>query len=164
MPLPAAVGSATQKVVGLPARSGQLPEQDSVQKPRPPVWVPGGASVETWDLCLDKDFLYANLSYFGYLEAKKIMDGFWNAVDRHKLDRNPYRAGFLQFIAVADSDAEAERLVEHAGVLEAVGDDGEMVGADGWHRGIRVVAGRPRPYANGLRHLRVALFAARKPP
>ena len=38
------------------------------------------------------------------------MDGFWNAVDRHKLPRNPYRAGFLQFVAVADSDAEAERL------------------------------------------------------
>ncbi|MBX9828095.1 MAG: LLM class flavin-dependent oxidoreductase [Xanthobacteraceae bacterium] len=81
-----------------------------MQKPRPPVWVPGGASVETWDLCLDHDFLYANLSYFGYQEGQKIMDGFWNAVDRHKLPRNPYRAGFLQFIAVADSDAEAERL------------------------------------------------------
>ena len=81
-----------------------------MQKPRPPVWVPGGASIETWDLCLEKDFLYANLSYFGYLEAKKILDGFWQAVDRHKLPRNPYRAGFLQFIAVADSDAEAERL------------------------------------------------------
>jgi alkanesulfonate monooxygenase SsuD/methylene tetrahydromethanopterin reductase-like flavin-dependent oxidoreductase (luciferase family) len=86
-----------------------------MQKPRPPVWVPGGASVETWDLCLENDFLYANLSYFGYPEAQKILDGFWRAVDRHKLDRNPYRAGFLQFIAVADSDAEAERLYsEHA--------------------------------------------------
>ena len=48
-----------------------------MQKPRPPVWVPGGASVETWDLCLDKDFLYANLSYFGYQEGQKILDGFW---------------------------------------------------------------------------------------
>ncbi|MBX9840220.1 MAG: LLM class flavin-dependent oxidoreductase [Xanthobacteraceae bacterium] len=81
-----------------------------MQKPRPPVWVPGGASVETWDLCLEHDFLYANLSYFGYQEGQKVMDGFWNAVDRHKLPRNPYRAGFLQFIAVADNDAEAERL------------------------------------------------------
>ena len=56
------------------------------------------------------DFLYAYLSYFGYQDGQKIMDGFWEAVDRHKLPRNPYRAGFLQFIAVADSDAEAERL------------------------------------------------------
>jgi len=81
-----------------------------MQKPRPPVWIPGGASVETWDFCIENDFLYANLSYFGYQEAQKILDGFWQAVERHKVEPNPYRAGFLQFIAVADSDAEAERL------------------------------------------------------
>jgi alkanesulfonate monooxygenase SsuD/methylene tetrahydromethanopterin reductase-like flavin-dependent oxidoreductase (luciferase family) len=81
-----------------------------MQKPRPPVWVPGGASVETWDLCLDHDFLYANLSYFGYQEGQKILDGFWATVDKRGLPRNPYRAGFLQFIAVAEDDAEAERL------------------------------------------------------
>jgi alkanesulfonate monooxygenase SsuD/methylene tetrahydromethanopterin reductase-like flavin-dependent oxidoreductase (luciferase family) len=86
-----------------------------IQKPNPPVWVPGGASVETWDWCVENDFLYANLSYFGYLEAKKVLDGFWKTVDRRKAEPNPYRAGFLQFVAVADSDAEAERLyAEHA--------------------------------------------------
>ena len=86
-----------------------------MQKPNPPVWVPGGASVETWDWCVENDFLYANLSYFGYLEAKKVLDGFWKTVERHKAEPNPYRAGFLQFVAVADSDAEAERLyAEHA--------------------------------------------------
>ena len=86
-----------------------------IQRPHPPVWVPGGASVETWDWCLEKDFLYANLSYFGYREAKTVMDGFWAAAERRNLDRNPYRAGFLQFVAVADNDAEAERLyAEHA--------------------------------------------------
>src|ERR1019366_9455494 len=36
-----------------------------IQQPHPPVWVPGGASVETWDWCVENDFLYANLSYFG---------------------------------------------------------------------------------------------------
>jgi alkanesulfonate monooxygenase SsuD/methylene tetrahydromethanopterin reductase-like flavin-dependent oxidoreductase (luciferase family) len=86
-----------------------------MQKPNPPVWVPGGASVETWDWCVENDFLYANLSYFGYLEAKKVLDGFWKTVERHKVEPNPYRAGFLQFVGVADSDAEAERLyAEHA--------------------------------------------------
>ena len=44
-----------------------------------------------------------------------MLDGFWACVDRHNLPRNPYRAGFLQFVGVADSDAEAERLYgEHA--------------------------------------------------
>src|SRR5215472_11985837 len=43
------------------------------------------------------------------------MDGFWNAVDQHDVEPNPYRAGFLQFVAVADNDAEAERLyAKHA--------------------------------------------------
>ena len=81
-----------------------------LQQPHPPVWVPGGASVETWDWCVENDFLYANLSYFGYQEAQKVLDGYWACVDRHKIERNPYRAGFLQFVGVADSDAEAERL------------------------------------------------------
>jgi alkanesulfonate monooxygenase SsuD/methylene tetrahydromethanopterin reductase-like flavin-dependent oxidoreductase (luciferase family) len=81
-----------------------------IQKPHPPVWVPGGASVETWDWCVENDFLYANLSYFGYQEAQKVMDGFWASVARHNIEPNPYRAGFLQFVGVADSDAEAERL------------------------------------------------------
>ncbi|HUZ74712.1 MAG TPA: LLM class flavin-dependent oxidoreductase [Stellaceae bacterium] len=86
-----------------------------IQKPHPPVWVPGGASVETWDWCVENDFLYANLSYFGYKEAQKVLDGFWKTVERHKVEPNPYRAGFLQFVAIADSDAEAERLyAEHA--------------------------------------------------
>ena len=44
------------------------------------------------------------------LEAQKLMDGFWDCVARHGAEANPYRAGFLQFVAVAESDAEAERL------------------------------------------------------
>ena len=83
-----------------------------LQSPRPPVWTPGGASIETWDLCLEKDFLYANLSYFGYQEGQKAMDGFWRRADELGHQRNPYRAGFLQFIAIADSDEEAQKLYE----------------------------------------------------
>jgi alkanesulfonate monooxygenase SsuD/methylene tetrahydromethanopterin reductase-like flavin-dependent oxidoreductase (luciferase family) len=66
--------------------------------------------VETWDWCADNDFLYAYLSYFGYLRAQKIMQGFWDSVSARGLELNPYRAGFLQFVAVADNDLEAERL------------------------------------------------------
>ena len=38
------------------------------------------------------------------------MDGFWEAIARCGADDNPYRAGFLQLVCVADTDAEAERL------------------------------------------------------
>jgi alkanesulfonate monooxygenase SsuD/methylene tetrahydromethanopterin reductase-like flavin-dependent oxidoreductase (luciferase family) len=86
-----------------------------VQKPHPPVWIPGGGSVETWDWCASHNFLYAYLSYFGYLRGRKVMEGYWDAVAKNGVEPNPYRAGFLQFVAVADSDAEAERLyAKHA--------------------------------------------------
>ena len=78
------------------------------------MWIPGGGSIETWDWCARNDFLYAYLSFFGYQLARKTMDGYWEAVDERRLDRNPYRAGFVQFVGVADSDAEAERLYSEA--------------------------------------------------
>jgi alkanesulfonate monooxygenase SsuD/methylene tetrahydromethanopterin reductase-like flavin-dependent oxidoreductase (luciferase family) len=81
-----------------------------IQQPHPPVWIPGGGSVETWDWCAQSDFLYAYLSFFGYLNARKTMEGYWEAVERNGRDPNPYRSAFVQFLGVADSDAEAERL------------------------------------------------------
>ncbi len=85
-----------------------------MQQPHPPVWIPGGGSTETWDWCAEHDYLYAYLSYFGYQQARQAMDGYWQAVDRAGRDRNPYRAGFLQFIAIAEDDAHAEELYAEA--------------------------------------------------
>jgi alkanesulfonate monooxygenase SsuD/methylene tetrahydromethanopterin reductase-like flavin-dependent oxidoreductase (luciferase family) len=87
-----------------------------IQQPHPPVWIPGGGSVETWDWCAENGFLYAYLSFFGYQMARKTMDGFWEAVERRGLEPNPYRAGFVQFVGIADSDAEAEELYAEAGL------------------------------------------------
>ncbi len=82
-----------------------------LQKPHPPVWIPGGgASVETWRWCGEHNFLYAYLSYFGYEAAVKSMDAYWETMAEMNIDQNPYRAGFLQFVGVADTDAEAEKL------------------------------------------------------
>jgi alkanesulfonate monooxygenase SsuD/methylene tetrahydromethanopterin reductase-like flavin-dependent oxidoreductase (luciferase family) len=81
-----------------------------VQKPHPPIWIPGGGSIETWRWCAEMDHVYAYLSYFGYQAGQATMDGFWAEMDRLGKDRNPYRAGFLQFVGVAESRAEAYRL------------------------------------------------------
>ena len=81
-----------------------------VQKPHPPIWIPGGGSVETWRWCAEMDHVYAYLSYFGYLAGQATMDGFWKEMDRLGKDRNPYRAGFLQFVGVAETRDEAYRL------------------------------------------------------
>jgi alkanesulfonate monooxygenase SsuD/methylene tetrahydromethanopterin reductase-like flavin-dependent oxidoreductase (luciferase family) len=81
-----------------------------VQKPHPPVWIPGGGSVETWRWCAEMDYVYAYLSYFGAKDGRATMQGFWNEMARLGKDRNPYRAGFLQFAGVAENRAEAMRL------------------------------------------------------
>jgi alkanesulfonate monooxygenase SsuD/methylene tetrahydromethanopterin reductase-like flavin-dependent oxidoreductase (luciferase family) len=78
-----------------------------IQQPHPPIWIPGGGSVETWRWCAERDYVYSYLSYFGYKLGEATMRGFWNEMDRLGKDRNPYRAGFLQFVGVAASRAEA---------------------------------------------------------
>ena len=35
------------------------------------------------------------------------MQGFWNEMEKLGKDRNPYRAGFLQFVGVAESRQQA---------------------------------------------------------
>jgi alkanesulfonate monooxygenase SsuD/methylene tetrahydromethanopterin reductase-like flavin-dependent oxidoreductase (luciferase family) len=78
-----------------------------LQKPHPPIWVPGGGSVETWRWCADLDYVYAYLSYFGYRAGQATLDGFWAEMKRLGKEPNPYRAGFLQFVGVAETEREA---------------------------------------------------------
>jgi alkanesulfonate monooxygenase SsuD/methylene tetrahydromethanopterin reductase-like flavin-dependent oxidoreductase (luciferase family) len=79
-----------------------------IQKPHPPVWIPGTGSVETWEWVARHDYSYSFLSYFGYKPAIQSMSGYWDAVERVGKDRNPYRAGYLQLVAISDTDARAE--------------------------------------------------------
>jgi alkanesulfonate monooxygenase SsuD/methylene tetrahydromethanopterin reductase-like flavin-dependent oxidoreductase (luciferase family) len=85
-----------------------------VQKPHPPIYVPGGGSIETWDFCLDHDYNYSYLSFGGYIRGKALLQGFWDRVAARGKDESPYRAAFAQIICVADTDVEAEKLyAEH---------------------------------------------------
>jgi alkanesulfonate monooxygenase SsuD/methylene tetrahydromethanopterin reductase-like flavin-dependent oxidoreductase (luciferase family) len=82
-----------------------------IQQPHPPVHIPGGGSVETYDFCIDNTYSYSYLSFSGYIRAKALMQGYWDRVaERNAPDASPYRAGFAQTICVADTDEEAERL------------------------------------------------------
>ncbi len=85
-----------------------------IQKPHPPIYIPGGGSIETWDFCLDNDYNYSYLSYSGYMAGKMLLDGYWERVAQRGKDDSPYRAAFAQVICVAESDAQAEELyAEH---------------------------------------------------
>ncbi len=77
------------------------------QKPHPPVWIPGGGSIETWDFCAENDFVYGALTYYGYKMVRETVAGYWRQVEAHGKDDNPHRLAVTQFIGVADTDAEA---------------------------------------------------------
>jgi len=81
-----------------------------IQQPHPPIHIPGGGSVETYDFCIDNTYSYSYLSFSGYLRAQALMSGYWKRVEERGVDKSPYRAGFAQTILVADTDEEAERL------------------------------------------------------
>jgi alkanesulfonate monooxygenase SsuD/methylene tetrahydromethanopterin reductase-like flavin-dependent oxidoreductase (luciferase family) len=85
-----------------------------IQQPHPPIWVPGGGSVETWQWCAAMDYVYCYLSYFGYKDGKATMKGFWDEMARLGKDRNPNRAGFLQFVGVAETREKAYELYKPA--------------------------------------------------
>jgi alkanesulfonate monooxygenase SsuD/methylene tetrahydromethanopterin reductase-like flavin-dependent oxidoreductase (luciferase family) len=83
----------------------------TVQKPNPPIHIPGGGSVETYDFCIDNTYSYSYLSFSGYIRGKALMQGYWDRVaQRNAPDTSPHRAGFAQTICVAETDEEAERL------------------------------------------------------
>jgi alkanesulfonate monooxygenase SsuD/methylene tetrahydromethanopterin reductase-like flavin-dependent oxidoreductase (luciferase family) len=79
-----------------------------LQKPHPPIWIPGGGSIETWRWTLEKHYLYAYLSYAGFKRGQRVMDGFWRTAEELSLPANPYHAGFLQLVAVGESESEVD--------------------------------------------------------
>lgn len=81
-----------------------------VQKPHPPLLIPGAASSSTWDFCHERNLPYAYLSYFGGKSADNVMDRFWDRAASKGRDANPYRAAFLQIVGVAETDRAAEEL------------------------------------------------------
>lgn len=86
-----------------------------IQKPHPPIWIPGGGSVETWEWVASRDYMYCYLSYFGHQRGLSVMKGYWDEIERQGKEPNPYRAGFLQFVAVSETDEQAEKdYAEHA--------------------------------------------------
>ncbi len=82
-----------------------------IQNP-PPIWIPGGGSLETWDFCAENHYNYSYLSFSGYVRGAQLMQGFWQRMEELGQDFNPYQAAFAQQICIAETDAEAKRLYE----------------------------------------------------
>jgi len=91
----------------------QLRYVNALPKPiqkRPPIWVPGSGSLETWDLVLDENYCYGHLSFSGLRSAKPMVDAYWDYVAKRGADANPHRMAFTQLVCCAATDKEAERL------------------------------------------------------
>ena len=81
-----------------------------LQRPHPPIWIPGGSSIETWSWTVEQDYLYAHLSYFGYQSATRSVAGYWETVERFGRAPNPYRTAFLQLVCVGESAEQIEQV------------------------------------------------------
>lgn len=84
-----------------------------MQRPFPPVWVPGGGSPETWDFTCENDYAYAYLSSGSYYKMGEVTDGYWERVKAHGLEPNPFRAAVAILVCVADSMDDAKDLYGH---------------------------------------------------
>lgn len=81
-----------------------------VQQPSPPIWLPGTASMSTWDMAIDNDYCYCYFTYYGLFRSEPAVDGFWDRVVNRGKEPNPFRLGMNLPVFVAETDAEAERL------------------------------------------------------
>ena len=80
-------------------------------------WITGIGNPNTMKMCLERGFGFTYLSWFGAkLTGKRIFDRFWEIADQVGVPRNPYRLGFLQTVAVAETDEQAEQ--DYAAHLE----------------------------------------------
>ncbi len=81
-----------------------------LQKPRPPIWVPGSGTPGTMAWTLERSYAFVYLSWFGpTLTAERIFNRFWSMADEHGKPRNPYRVAFVQNVVVSETDERAEQ-------------------------------------------------------
>lgn len=81
-----------------------------IQRPHPPIWIPGGGSFETWEFCVERDYAYCYVSYYGYRAAVEVMAGFWKTMKAAGKPCNPNQASFLQIVGIGETRAEALKL------------------------------------------------------
>lgn len=82
-----------------------------VQNPMPPVWVTGVGNPKTMEFCLTRDFGFNYFGWFGWkLTGRRIFDRFASIAEQLGKESNPFQIGFMQSIAVAETDSLAEEL------------------------------------------------------
>jgi alkanesulfonate monooxygenase SsuD/methylene tetrahydromethanopterin reductase-like flavin-dependent oxidoreductase (luciferase family) len=78
-----------------------------LQKPHPPIWIPGAGSYETMDLVARRRWAYMGIPYFHKRVFKKNFDYFRSACEREGYAPSPEQMGLLLPVYVAETDARA---------------------------------------------------------
>jgi alkanesulfonate monooxygenase SsuD/methylene tetrahydromethanopterin reductase-like flavin-dependent oxidoreductase (luciferase family) len=85
------------------------------QLPHPPVSVTGTGNPNAPRFALQRDFGFNHIVLGGASSsAERVFEDLWRMADELGVDDNPFKAGVGQYVLVADTDNEAERLyAEH---------------------------------------------------
>jgi len=78
-----------------------------IQKPHPPIWVPGAGSQETIDFVAERRYSYMGIPYFHLEFFKRNFDAFRAACEKNGYQAHPEQMGWLLPIYVAESDEQA---------------------------------------------------------
>jgi alkanesulfonate monooxygenase SsuD/methylene tetrahydromethanopterin reductase-like flavin-dependent oxidoreductase (luciferase family) len=78
-----------------------------IQKPHPPIWIPGAGSLETMEFVAKRRYAYMGIPYFHIDFFKKTYGMFKDACLREGYKAHPEQMGLLMPIYVAETDAKA---------------------------------------------------------
>jgi len=83
-----------------------------LQKPHPPIWIPGVGSLETMDFVAQRRYAYMGIPYFHIDVFKRTFDLFREACEKCGYSADPEQMGWAIPIYVAETDAKAREEFE----------------------------------------------------
>lgn len=83
-----------------------------LQKPHPPIWVPGVGSLETMEFVAKRRYSYMGIPYFHISVFKRTFDMFREACSREGYEPAPDQTGWAVPIYVAETDRQAREEFE----------------------------------------------------
>jgi alkanesulfonate monooxygenase SsuD/methylene tetrahydromethanopterin reductase-like flavin-dependent oxidoreductase (luciferase family) len=78
-----------------------------LQKPHPPIWIPGVGSLETMEFVAKRRYAYMGIPYFHIDFFKKTYGLFKQACEREGYEAHPEQMGLLMPIYVGETDEQA---------------------------------------------------------
>ena len=83
-----------------------------IQKPHPPIWIPGAGSLETMEFVAKRRYAYMGIPYFHKRVFQRNFDFFREACEKEGYTADPRQMGWLAPIYVAETDAQARQEYE----------------------------------------------------